>query len=113
MEQYKKMDNTTPKKKGLGFTLVKRMKKAGSNMFLASPSAGRGGIGGGGLSSIDGRRRGGGDEDTSSLGSGGTDSLDSGGRSPSESMMNTEHDKLLFRYFFMDWLIDRLVGWLD
>ncbi len=27
MEQYKKMDNTTPKKKGLGFTLVKRMKK--------------------------------------------------------------------------------------
>lgn len=90
MEQYKKMDNSTPKKKGLGFTLVKRMKKAGSNMFLASPSAGRVGV-----DRLDGRRRG--DEDTSSLGSGGNDSMDSGGRSPSESMLNTEHDKLLFR----------------
>ena len=42
MEQYKRMENSaTPKKKGLGSTLVRKMRKAGSNMFLASPS-GRG-----------------------------------------------------------------------
>merc|ERR1719434_429478 len=42
MEQYKRMENSaTPKKKGIGSTLVRKMRKAGSNMFLASPS-GRG-----------------------------------------------------------------------
>ena len=73
-------------------------------MFLASPNTGRGGHSGGGDMMDGGRRRrnrmgdaGAGDEDTSSLGSGGNDSLDSGGRSPSESMLNNEHDKLLFR----------------
>merc|ERR1719434_50518 len=42
MEQYKRMENSaTPKKKGIGSTLVRKMRKAGSNMFLATPS-GRG-----------------------------------------------------------------------
>ena len=42
MEQYKRMENSaTPKKRGIGSTLVRKMRKAGSNMFLASPS-GRG-----------------------------------------------------------------------
>ncbi|XP_023337883.1 protein Daple [Eurytemora carolleeae] len=85
MEQYKKMDNTTPKKKGIGLTLVKRMKKAGSNMFLNSPGRNR---------RIE--------EDTSSLGSGGNESIDSEGRSPSEAMLTSggdlhSGDKLLFR----------------
>jgi len=85
MEQYKKMDNTTPKKKGIGLNLVKKMKKAGSTMFLASPARNR--------------RM---DEDVSSLGSGGNDSIDSDGRSPSEKMLTSDPDlhgteKMLFR----------------
>ena len=85
MEQYKKMENSTPKKKGLGFSLVKKMRKAGSSMFLSSPGAG-------GRS----RSRQEQDQDSSSLGSGGNDSLDSGGgHSPAETMMET--DKMMFR----------------
>ena len=76
MEQYKRMDNSaTPKKKGLGSTLVRKMRAAGSTMFLASPG-GRGRV-----------RAGGEEQDSSSLGSGGGDSLDSGGRSPADTML--------------------------
>jgi len=95
MEQYKRMENSaTPKKKGLGSTLVRKMRKAGSNMFLASPS-GRGRS-----------RQQGEDHDSSSLGSGGNDSLDSGGRSPADTMLGSEGhvevdnrtgEKLIFR----------------
>jgi len=95
MEQYKRMENSaTPKKKGLGSTLVRKMRKAGSNMFLASPS-GRGRP-----------RQQGEDHDSSSLGSGGNDSLDSGGRSPADTMLGSEGhvevdnrtgEKLIFR----------------
>jgi len=95
MEQYKRMENSaTPKKKGLGSTLVRKMRKAGSNMFLASPSD-------------RGRPRQQGEEhDSSSLGSGGNDSLDSGGRSPADTMLGSEGhvevdnrtgEKLIFR----------------
>ena len=85
MEQYKKMENSTPKKKGLGFSLVKKMRKAGSSMFLSSPGAG-----------ARARSRQEQDQDSSSLGSGGNDSLDSGGgQSPAENMM--EGDKMMFR----------------
>ena len=84
MEQYKKMENSTPKKKGLGFTLVRKMRKASSNMFLSSPGARS-------------RSRGGeAEQDSSSLGSGGNDSLDSGGGSPADNMLEKQ-DKLLFR----------------
>ena len=84
MEQYKKMENSTPKKKGIGFSLVKKMRKAGSSMFLSSP---------GGRSRS---RNQDGDHDSSSLGSGGNDSIDSGGgHSPSETMMDS--DKMMFR----------------
>jgi len=96
MEQYKRMENSaTPKKKGLGSTLVRKMRKAGSNMFLASPS-GRGGR----------PRQQGEEHDSSSLGSGGNDSLDSGGRSPADTMLGSEGhvevdnrtgEKLIFR----------------
>jgi len=91
MEQYKRMENSTPKKKGIGFTLVRKMRKAGSNMFLASPS---------------GRARSRNQDtehDSSSLGSGGNDSLDSGGQSPAENMlgsdalMEMQGDKMMFR----------------
>ena len=83
MEQYKKMENSTPKKKGIGFSLVKKMRKAGSSMFLSSPS-GRS------------RSRNHEDHDSSSLGSGGNDSMDSGGgQSPAETMLDT--DKMMFR----------------
>ena len=79
MEQYKRMENSsTPKKKGLGSTLVRKMRKAGSTMFLASPS---------------GRNRSrqqGEEHDSSSLGSGGNDSLDSGGRSPADTMLGSD-----------------------
>jgi len=95
MEQYKRMENSaTPKKKGIGSTLVRKMRKAGSNMFLASPS-GRGRS-----------RQQGEDHDSSSLGSGGNDSLDSGGRSPADTMLGSEShvevdnrtgEKLIFR----------------
>merc|ERR1712013_795457 len=91
MEQYKRMENSTPKKKGIGFTLVKKMRKAGSNMFLASPS---------------GRSRSRNQDtehDSSSLGSGGNDSVDSGGQSPAENMlgggtvMELQGEKMMFR----------------
>ena len=84
MEQYKKMENSTPKKKGIGFSLVKKMRKAGSSMFLSSPS---------GRSRSRGADQ---DHDSSSLGSGGNDSIDSGGgHSPADTMMDT--DKMMFR----------------
>jgi len=89
------MENSaTPKKKGIGSTLVRKMRKAGSNMFLASPS-GRGRS-----------RQQGEDHDSSSLGSGGNDSMDSGGRSPADTMLGSEShvevdnrtgEKLIFR----------------
>merc|ERR1719318_722825 len=91
MEQYKKMENSTPKKKGLGFTLVRKMRKAGSNMFLASP---------GGRSRSRNQDT---EQDSSSLGSGGNDSMDSGGQSPAENMlggdtvMELQGDKMMFR----------------
>ena len=85
MEQYKKMENSTPKKKGIGFSLVKKMRKAGSSMFLSSP--------GGRARS----RTADPDNDSSSLGSGGNDSMDSGGgHSPAENMLDT--DKIMFRH---------------
>merc|ERR1719225_1740161 len=84
MEQYKKMENSTPKKKGIGFSLVKKMRKAGSSMFLSSP---------GGRSRSRNQDQ---DHDSSSLGSGGNDSMDSGGgHSPAETMLDT--DKMMFR----------------
>jgi len=91
MEQYKKMENSTPKKKGIGFTLVKKMRKAGSNMFLASP---------GGRSRSRNQDT---EQDSSSLGSGGNESMDSGGHSPAENMMSgdtmmeLQGDKMMFR----------------
>jgi len=91
MEQYKKMENSTPKKKGIGFTLVKKMRKAGSNMFLASPS---------GRSRSRNQDT---EQDSSSLGSGGNESMDSGGHSPAENMMSgdtmmeLQGDKMMFR----------------
>ena len=91
MEQYKKMENSTPKKKGLGFTLVRKMRKAGSNMFLASPS---------GRSRSRNQDT---EQDSSSLGSGGNDSMDSGGQSPAENMlegdtvMEMQGEKMMFR----------------
>jgi len=91
MEQYKKMENSTPKKKGIGFTLVRKMRKAGSNMFLASPS---------GRSRSRNQDT---EQDSSSLGSGGNDSMDSGGQSPAENMlggdtvMEMQGEKMMFR----------------
>ena len=90
MEQYKNMENSTPKKKGIGFTLVRKMRKAGSNMFLASP-AGR-----------SRSRNQDNEQDSSSLGSGGNESMDSGGHSPAEHMlggstvMDLQGDKMMF-----------------
>ena len=85
MEQYKKMENSTPKKKGIGFSLVKKMRKAGSSMFLSSP---------GGRSRSRNQDH---DQDSSSLGSGGNDSMDSGGgHSPADTMLDT--DKIMFRH---------------
>ena len=98
MEQYKRMENSaTPKKKGIGSTLVRKMRKAGSNMFLASPS-GRGRsrqqvLYNMAYSALDHQKSicaQGEDHDSSSLGSGGNDSLDSGGRSPADTMLGSE-----------------------
>jgi len=94
MEQYKKMENTTPKKKGIGFTLVRKMRKAGSNMFLATP---------GRIPARSSSRHDPDHQDSSSMGSGGNDSIDSGGSSPADNMlrgdtiMEIQSDQLLFR----------------
>jgi len=96
MEQYKKMENTTPKKKGIGFTLVRKMRKAGSNMFLASGTPGR-------MPARSSSRHDQDHHDSSSMGSGGNDSIDSGGSSPADNMlrgdtiMEIQSDQLMFR----------------
>nr|XP_045601739.1 girdin-like isoform X2 [Procambarus clarkii] len=72
MEQYRRMDNSPSKKKGFGSNLVRRVRKAGTELINKVPRTGR--------SRSRGREEGGDSPDSSSLGSSShaNDSLDSG-----------------------------------
>ncbi|XP_068240760.1 girdin isoform X2 [Palaemon carinicauda] len=72
MEQYRRMDNSPSKKKGFGSNLVRRVRKAGTELISKVPRSGR--------SRSRGREEGGESPDSSSLGSSShaNDSLDSG-----------------------------------
>ncbi|KAG7164113.1 Girdin-like 1 [Homarus americanus] len=72
MEQYRRMDNSPSKKKGFGSNLVRRVRKAGTELISKVPRSGR--------SRSRGREEGGDSPDSSSLGSSShaNDSLDSG-----------------------------------
>ncbi|XP_069946273.1 girdin isoform X2 [Cherax quadricarinatus] len=72
MEQYRRMDNSPSKKKGFGSNLVRRVRKAGTELINKVPRTGR--------SRSRGREEGGESPDSSSLGSSShaNDSMDSG-----------------------------------
>jgi hypothetical protein len=91
MEQYKKTENSTSKREGLGSTLVRKMRKTGSNIFLTSL---------GGRSRFRNQDK---EQNSSSLTSGGNVSMVIGGQSPAEDMLGGDTvtellvDKMMFR----------------